>query len=189
MHDINGVSLYLIVNNITEGNNILSLEYARSSTTTGKFIVHRDFPDIVLFDFAKKLIINSMDKTPPLLKSAKFINASSLRLIFTENIAAASCLASQFSLQNYSGAYIEVKTCTVAQNFAKLRVSTVLNGQTLILRYGRTTDTGGQYIQDLAGEPNALANFTHRNVTNVESEYELKDLDPPKITNISVFAP
>ena len=80
-----------------------------------------------------------------------------------------------------------MKTCTVAQNFAKLSVSTVLNGQALILRYGRTTDIVGQYIQDLAGEPNALANFTHRNVTNVESEYELKDVDPPKISNISVL--
>ena len=60
-----------------------------------------------------------MDKTAPLLKSAKFINASSLLLIFTENVAAASCLASQFSLQNYSGAYIEVKTCTVATEFCE----------------------------------------------------------------------
>ena len=126
--DINGINLYLIVNNITEGNNILSLEYARSSTTTGKFIAHRDFPDIVLFDFAKKLIINNRDKTPPLLKSAKFINASSLLLIFTENVAAASCLASQFSLQNYSGVHIS-GDLYCRSKFAKLRVST-LNGQT-----------------------------------------------------------
>ena len=158
----------LTVGSIGGTNKVLTLSYTQAAVSN-RFITDTSANLNALADFAIQSVTNIEDTTAPTVSSAQTTDATTVVITFDETIAAASCLETQFYVKIDSGSYVAATACTVSGTTATLTVGTMAQGQTLLVKYAKTSSIDGQYVTDTAGatptDRNNLASFDNEAVT------------------------